>query len=106
MVRTNFDWRPITVDQLAVVADLPFHDKAPFDRLLIAQASREGVPIVSADAQFDPYPITRLWFAFFTDTIRNPNTRTAYYCNATRFFPWAQARGFGLAAIRNYHVSA
>jgi PIN domain nuclease of toxin-antitoxin system len=37
------------------------HHKDPFDRLLIAQAVAEGVPIVSADAAFDPYPVTRLW---------------------------------------------
>jgi len=61
MLRTYFEWLLITDDHLAVVADLPFHHKDPFDRLMIAQANWEGIPIVSADAQFDPYPITRLW---------------------------------------------
>ena len=40
---------------------LPFHHKDPFDRLLIAQALAEGIPIVSADATFDAYGVTRLW---------------------------------------------
>jgi PIN domain nuclease of toxin-antitoxin system len=29
--------------------------------MLIAQATVEGIPIVSVDSKFDPYPITRLW---------------------------------------------
>ncbi len=43
------------------VAALPFHHKDPFDRLLIAQAMWENIPIVSADLMFDAYPIKRLW---------------------------------------------
>ena len=40
---------------------LTHHHKDPFDRLLIAQAIVEGMPLVSADAAFDPYPVRRLW---------------------------------------------
>jgi PIN domain nuclease of toxin-antitoxin system len=40
---------------------MPFHHKDPFDRMLIAQASYEGIPIVSADEQFDAYRIKRIW---------------------------------------------
>jgi site-specific recombinase XerD len=46
------------------------------------------------------------FFTFFTDTIRNRNTRVAYYRNAMRFFTWAAARGLALAAIKSYHVAA
>jgi integrase/recombinase XerD len=46
------------------------------------------------------------FFTFFTDTIRNKNTRSAYYRNAMRFFAWAAARGLALPAIKSYHVSA
>jgi PIN domain nuclease of toxin-antitoxin system len=35
--------------------------KDPFDRLLVAQALSESIPIVSADPQLDPYGVTRLW---------------------------------------------
>jgi PIN domain nuclease of toxin-antitoxin system len=52
---------PITVGHTAVVASLPFHHKDPFDRLLIAQAIVENVPLLSVDAVFDSYPVTRLW---------------------------------------------
>ena len=33
----------------------------PFDRLLVAQASVEGIPIVSHDAALDAYGIARIW---------------------------------------------
>lgn len=39
------------------VATLPHHHRDPFDRLLIAQASIEDIPIVTADAQFHSYPV-------------------------------------------------
>jgi PIN domain nuclease of toxin-antitoxin system len=45
----------------ALVATLPFHHRDPFDRLLIAQAVVEQIPLVSADTTLDAYPITRLW---------------------------------------------
>jgi PIN domain nuclease of toxin-antitoxin system len=52
---------PIDIDHLAIVAELPFHHRDPFDRLLIAQAITEQIPIVGADSAFDAYSIKRLW---------------------------------------------
>lgn len=52
---------PIAPVHTSVLTSLPFHHKDPFDRLLIAQSIAEGVPIVSADAVFDTYPVVRLW---------------------------------------------
>lgn len=46
------------------------------------------------------------FFTFFTDTIRNKNTREAYHRNARRFFEWAQGRGLALKDIKSFHVSA
>jgi site-specific recombinase XerD len=46
------------------------------------------------------------FFTFFTDTIRNPNTRAAYFRNANRFFTWCESRGLGFDQIRSFHVSA
>jgi PIN domain nuclease of toxin-antitoxin system len=39
------------------VASLPDHHRDPFDRLLIAQATVEKLPILSADRQFEAYDI-------------------------------------------------
>jgi PIN domain nuclease of toxin-antitoxin system len=61
MVRNNFEWLPITDDHLTGVVTLPFHHKDPFDRMLIAQAMIEAIPIVSADTAFDAYGVTRHW---------------------------------------------
>ncbi|MDP2313202.1 MAG: type II toxin-antitoxin system VapC family toxin [Pseudomonadota bacterium] len=33
----------------------------PFDRLLVAQALVEGLPILTSDDQFDRYPVERVW---------------------------------------------
>jgi PIN domain nuclease of toxin-antitoxin system len=52
---------PIEPRHTGGLIGLPFHHKDPFDRLLIAQAVVEGIPVVSADAAFDPYPVRRVW---------------------------------------------
>lgn len=57
----GFGILPIEPRQTALVSQLPFHHKDPFDRLLIAQALSEGVPLVSADAAADAYGVVRLW---------------------------------------------
>jgi PIN domain nuclease of toxin-antitoxin system len=43
------------------LATLPFYHRDPFDRLIIAQAITENIPVVSIDAAFDSYGLTRLW---------------------------------------------
>lgn len=51
----------INLDHIEVVVTLPFDHRDPFDRLIIAQAMVEQIPILSADSVFDAYPIQRLW---------------------------------------------
>ena len=52
---------PITVEYADVQVGLPHHHRDPFDRLLIAQAMIEHVPIVSVDTIFDAYGVQRFW---------------------------------------------
>jgi len=52
---------PITLDHADRQAHLPWHHRDPFDRLLAAQALVENIPLISADAIFDEYSVTRLW---------------------------------------------
>jgi PIN domain nuclease of toxin-antitoxin system len=52
---------PIELAHLAIVSALPFYHRDPFDRLLIAQAMAERLPLVSADAAFDAYAVERRW---------------------------------------------
>ncbi|MBW4631964.1 MAG: type II toxin-antitoxin system VapC family toxin [Iphinoe sp. HA4291-MV1] len=52
---------PIKVTHAAAIVTLPFHHKDPFDRLLVAQALTEKIPIISVDAVLDNYAVTRYW---------------------------------------------
>ena len=51
---------PVEPKHTAALISLPHHHKDPFDRLMVAQARVEGIPVVSADSLLDPYGITRL----------------------------------------------
>jgi PIN domain nuclease of toxin-antitoxin system len=51
---------PAHTKRLAAMAFPPGH-KDPFDRLLIAQAIVEDIPIISVDVAFDAYPVRRVW---------------------------------------------
>lgn len=61
LVQNSLDLMKIEVSHLSTVATLPLHHRDPFDRLLIAQAIVEKMPIVGADQMFDSYGIERLW---------------------------------------------
>jgi PIN domain nuclease of toxin-antitoxin system len=61
IVINDFRILPIELKHVAPLTTMPFHHRDPFDRLLIAQAIAEQMPIVSGDSAFDAYPITRLW---------------------------------------------
>lgn len=52
---------PVEVAHAVRVAQLPFHHRDPFDRLLAAQALEEGAAVVSADAVFSRYGVKRVW---------------------------------------------
>ena len=58
---SEFTLLPISVKHAALVATLPFHHRDPFDRLLIAQAISEGIPIISTDRALDLYSVERIW---------------------------------------------
>ncbi len=51
----------IRVNDLIALNTLPFHHRDPFDRLIIAQALVENIPIISTDTAFDAYGISREW---------------------------------------------
>jgi len=52
---------PIELHHVVQVASLPFHHRDPFDRLIVAQALIERIPIVGVDGDFDAYGIQRIW---------------------------------------------
>ncbi len=57
----DFELLPIHLNHLAIIATLPFHHNDPFDRLIIAQAMVEKIPILSRDLAFDSYDVERIW---------------------------------------------
>jgi PIN domain nuclease of toxin-antitoxin system len=61
IARNNFELLPISLDHATMVEGLVAHHRDPFDRLLVAQAMTEGLTLVSADAIFDQYGISRVW---------------------------------------------
>jgi PIN domain nuclease of toxin-antitoxin system len=61
LATNHFDLLGIELAHATLVETLPPHHKDPFDRLLVAQAIIEKLPLVSADPVFDLYGVTRLW---------------------------------------------
>lgn len=57
----QFNILAITPEHTDAVITLPFYHKDPFDRLLVAQAIVEKIPIISVDTVLDQYAIKRLW---------------------------------------------
>jgi len=51
----------IQLSHIVYSGTLPWHHRDPFDRILIAQALLEGVPILSADHKIRQYPVQVLW---------------------------------------------
>lgn len=52
---------PVRQDHAIAVAGLPFHHRDPFDRMLIAQAKREKMTLLTCDDSFAAYGVKVLW---------------------------------------------
>src|SRR6185312_8614707 len=87
----------------------------PRDTLAETRPERPTVPQVVEHARTFPVPAivaaqgdkaSERFFTYFTDTIRNKNTRAAYFRNACRFMGWCEERSLSLPTIRSFHVSA
>lgn len=52
---------PIQMIHALHVSTLPQHHRDPFDRLLIAQAQLEGLPVLSSDHQLANYQVEVIW---------------------------------------------
>jgi PIN domain nuclease of toxin-antitoxin system len=52
---------PLEVKHIEPLTMLPRHHKDPFDRLIAATALVELLTLISADAIFDSYGLSRLW---------------------------------------------
>jgi PIN domain nuclease of toxin-antitoxin system len=61
LTRNGFVLLGVEFRHVARVADLPFHHRDPFDRVLVAQALQDELAIVSADRVFRKYGVTVVW---------------------------------------------
>jgi PIN domain nuclease of toxin-antitoxin system len=61
LTRERIDILAVTADHAIRAGLLPGPQKDPFDRMLIAQALAENIPIVSNDRALDGYGVRRLW---------------------------------------------
>lgn len=58
----GFEVLGVAADHAWAVRGLHLGDhKDPFDRLLVAQAKHENLPVISNDPQLDQYGVTRHW---------------------------------------------
>lgn len=51
----------ISVEHALRAGSLPGPHRDPFDRMLIAQAQAENIPLISNESLFDSYGIRRIW---------------------------------------------
>ena len=51
---------PITLAHARLAGSLPTHHRDPFDLMLIAQATIEGLTVVTHDPRFEPYDVPLL----------------------------------------------
>lgn len=61
LARLSVKWLPITPAHAIAAGKLDLFHRDPFDRLLIAQALVEVVPLVSNEKVFDQFGIERIW---------------------------------------------
>jgi PIN domain nuclease of toxin-antitoxin system len=61
MSKTSVTVLPILLQHVLRVEQLPPHHRDPFDRIILAQAIEEQIPIVSVDEKLRQYPVQVLW---------------------------------------------
>ena len=59
--RRDLQILPVTPEHVYALSGLPQHHKDPFDRLPIAQALMEGLPLASVDSAFSSCSVSLVW---------------------------------------------
>ncbi len=58
---TGYQKIAISTPQVLKMANLPFHHRDPFDRILIAQAQAENLTLITKDGDIPKYEVEILW---------------------------------------------
>ena len=61
VISHQFSVLPITFRHLRHLAILPRRHRDPFDRMMVAQALAEGIPIATSDRVFASYGVQIVW---------------------------------------------
>ena len=61
MAEYGMELLPIRYEHILQLERLPLHHSEPFDRLLIAQAVAESLPILTHDEKLPLYPVKLIW---------------------------------------------
>lgn len=61
MGQDGFHPLDIQLSHVLEAAVLPHHHEDPFDRVLVAQAIAEGIPIITADEAIRRYAVRTIW---------------------------------------------
>ncbi len=56
-----FQILPVSFDDTALIINLPFHHRDPFDRIIIAQSINNNLNVISKDSFFRDYQIALTW---------------------------------------------
>ena len=57
----GFEIMPMTDAHFSAYRALPLLHRDPFDRMLVAQAQSEDLPLLSADAKISAYDVNVIW---------------------------------------------
>lgn len=58
---SGFVLLPVTPEHILENTKLDFHHRNPFDRIIIAQAIKENLSVITKDEQFRNYPAKVIW---------------------------------------------
>jgi PIN domain nuclease of toxin-antitoxin system len=61
VVERELSLLPVEVSHLTRLSQLAGHHRDPFDRMIIAQAAVENLPVVTRDARFASYGVSTIW---------------------------------------------
>ena len=61
MAKHRFEALPIQIAHALAVYGLPDHHADPFDRMLVAQAQVENLPIITDDRFITSYDVQAIW---------------------------------------------
>ena len=59
--RFSLELMPLEFRHVVALDELPSLHKDPFDRILVAQARSEGLPLLTRDRRLQNYPIETIW---------------------------------------------